>query len=214
MSEIDKRAQEEYGIPQTVLMENAGRSTAEVIMDDFPSLRREKIACFCGKGNNGGDGFVAGRHLAGKDPERLTVYVMDPGDIKSSAALDNLKMIRKMDLDIRPMEDFLRPSGKETDFTIAVDSIFGTGFKGDLPEECAQASRILKTCKMRIYAIDVPSGLDATTGAASKDCFKASKTITFGLPKQGFYAGRGPDFCGEVVIRDIGFPEELLEEYQ
>jgi len=213
MAEIDRKAQEDYGIPQIVLMENAGRSVAEVILCELGSLENERIVIFCGKGNNGGDGFVLGRYLANKSPEHLTVYVTDIENIRPGAAYDNFEIIRKKGLEILPMRDFLPLEEATGDFTVAVDSIFGTGFRGELPEECATLGRILNSSGIKLYAVDVPSGLDATTGAVSRDCFKAYKTITFGLPKQGFFVKDGPDVCGEVIIKDIGFPSALLKPY-
>lgn len=212
MSEIDRKAQEDYGIGQIVLMENAGRSAADIIISDSDPFRNERVAVFCGKGNNGGDGFVVGRYLANASPARLTIYVSDAENIKPGAALDNFEIIRKIGLDIRPIRDFLEKE-ESADLTIGIDAIFGTGFRGELPEEYALIARQLNSSDARMYAIDVPSGLDATTGTASKDCFRARKTITFGLPKQGFYLGDGPDICGEVIVRDIGFPRALLEPY-
>ena len=213
MAEIDRKAQEDYGIPQIVLMENAGRSASEVILKDLPLIENERIACFCGKGNNGGDGFVVARYLSNKNPKHITVYVLDEENVKGGAARDNLRIIRKMGLDIRPVEDFLNKAAAVEDLSVAVDAIFGTGFKGGLPEECAALARLLNTSGAKLYALDVPSGLDATTGTVADDCFRACKTVTFGLPKQGFYAGNGPEVCGEIIVKDIGFPKALLEPY-
>jgi NAD(P)H-hydrate epimerase len=211
MAEIDRRAQEEYGISQQVLMENAGRSVAELIIADSGDVAGERIAVFCGKGNNGGDGFVAARYLADAKPARLTVYVLDAEGIRPGAALDNFRAARDSGLDIRSLSGFDYFS--EGPFTIMIDAIFGTGFKGELGDEHKRIARDLKNAAVRSYAVDVPSGLNATTGKASKDCFKADKTITFGLPKRGFFMDDGPDVCGEVVVAAIGFPRELLEEY-
>jgi NAD(P)H-hydrate epimerase len=213
MSEIDKKAQEDYGIAQIVLMENAGRSAADVVLADLHPLKNERIAIFCGKGNNGGDGFVVGRYLANESPAALTVYVTDIENIRQGAARDNFKIIRKMGIDIRLLEDFLRTGVRETDYTVGIDSIFGTGFRGELPAGHAALGRYLNDSGMKLYAIDVPSGLDATTGTASRDCVRVQKTITFGLPKQGFFAGDGPDVCGEIIAKNIGFPSALLEPY-
>ncbi|MFH1552093.1 MAG: NAD(P)H-hydrate epimerase [Candidatus Omnitrophota bacterium] len=213
MARIDLQAQEDYGISQAVLMENAGRSAAEVILADLPQVRGAKIAIFCGKGNNGGDGFVLGRYLANESLERLTVFVMDADNVRQGAAYDNFKIIQKMGIEIRPMKDFLLGENPSGDFTVGVDSIFGTGFRGELPEECAAVARLLNSYGIRLYAIDVPSGLDATTGTVSKDCFRAFKTVTFGLPKQGFYVKDGPAVCGEIIVKDIGFPRALLQPY-
>ncbi|MGD2279513.1 MAG: NAD(P)H-hydrate epimerase [Candidatus Omnitrophota bacterium] len=213
MSEIDRRAQEEYGIPQAVLMENAGRAVAEAILSETPSIKDEKIACFCGKGNNGGDGFVLARLLAKELPARLTVYVSGAEKMKEGAARDNFLAAKEMKIEIKPFKDFLSPGTGPDEYTISVDAIFGTGFKGELPEEYKALGKALNASSLKKYAVDIPSGLDSTTGIASEDCLRADKTITFGLSKQGFFLENGPKVCGEIIIRNVGFPEMLLNEY-
>jgi len=216
MAEIDKKAQEDYGISQQVLMENAGRFASEVILAECHLIEREKIAIFCGKGNNGGDGFVVARYLANESPEKLVVYVANIENIAQGAARDNFEIIRNMGLDIRSMKDFISAEEKGRDFTLGIDAIFGTGFKGELPEEYAAVGRIFNssvTNVTRRYAIDVPSGLDATTGKASIDCLKVHKTISFALPKQGFFVKDGPLVCGQITVKNIGFPAALLRPY-
>ncbi len=214
MAEIDSRAQEEYGISQFFLMENAGRSVADVILEDTASITDEKILIICGRGNNGGDGFVVARILAEKSPRRLTVFASSPETIKQGSAFDNFKAVRDMGIEINPAEK-LASEGSGTDgYTISVDALFGTGFKGQMPEEYASLGRMLNSSNMKRYAVDIPSGLDSTTGAAAENCFKADKTITFGLPKKGFYIEKGPEVCGEIIVKEIGFPPELLKEYE
>ena len=213
MAEIDREAQEIYGISQIVLMENAGRSAAEVILAENCPLKNERIAIFCGKGNNGGDGFVVARYIANRSPGSLTVYAADMENIRTGAPRDNFNIIRKIGINIRPITDFLEGERPSAFPTIGVDAIFGTGFRGELPEEYAAISSALIDLNIRTYAIDVPSGLNATTGTASKGCFKSLKTITFAMPKQGFFVKDGPDFCGEIVVKDIGFPVPLMAPY-
>ncbi|MGB2601284.1 MAG: NAD(P)H-hydrate epimerase [Candidatus Omnitrophota bacterium] len=210
MAEIDRKAQEEYGIAQVDLMENAGRSVAEEILSDFGSLREEKVAVLCGKGNNGGDGFVIARHLAEKEPQCLGVYITDPEGVRKGSALDNLQLIRGKKIDIRSMNEFVQ---EEESFTLVIDAIFGTGFKGELTEELKRIAKKVTSSSARVYAVDIPSGLNSTTGKASESSFKADKTVTFGLPKTGFYLEDGPALCGQIIVKDIGFPKVLLEEY-
>ncbi|MBD3425961.1 MAG: NAD(P)H-hydrate epimerase [Candidatus Omnitrophica bacterium] len=210
MSEIDRKAREEYGITQSFLMENAGRSVAEeVLADNYPTGSR-KIALLCGKGNNGGDGFVAARYLTEKIPGELTVYITDRSSVKEGAALDNLKKILDMGISVKPFDKFIVADNSPT---IVVDSIFGTGFKGDLRPEIRKVSEMVNNGPVKVYAVDVPSGLDATTGKAASGCFRADKTVTFGLAKKGFFLQDGPEVCGQVVVKDIGFPQSLLREY-
>ncbi|MBL7072431.1 MAG: NAD(P)H-hydrate epimerase [Candidatus Omnitrophica bacterium] len=213
MSEIDRKAQEVYGIPQASLMENAGRSVAEEIIKDFVSIEKESIAIFSGGGNNGGDGFVTARYLFEKSPCKLAIYTVSNDPPKSGAARDNFTRAKKAGLEIRPLKDFLSLDENDIGFTIGIDALFGTGFKGDLPEECKSLGKKLNSSNIKIYAVDIPSGLDATSGRAGKNTPKAVKTITFGLPKQGFFLEKGPDLSGEIIIKDIGFPKELIKQY-
>ena len=213
MAEIDSRAQKEYGIPQSSLMESAGRAVADVILEDTPSITSEKILIVCGRGNNGGDGFVVARILAERSPRRLTVFASSPETIKQGSAFDNFKAAREAGIEIYPVEKFASEVSGADGYTISVDALFGTGFKGEMPEEYASLGRMLNSSNMKRYAVDIPSGLDSTTGAAAENCFKADKTITFGLPKKGFYIEKGPDLSGEIIVKRIGFPPELLREY-
>jgi hydroxyethylthiazole kinase-like uncharacterized protein yjeF len=207
MAEIDRKAQEIYGIPQKTLMEDAGTAVFQTILSDTPNIKNEKIAILCGKGNNGGDGFVIARKLAEKYPQRLIVFVVDKNNIREGSSLDNFKIIQDLGVDIRKIEDFLL----DEDFTVLIDAIFGTGFKGSLPESISSIGEKVNSLTCKKFAVDIPSGLDATTGKASKNSLKSDKTITFGLSKYGFYIEDGPDLCGEVIVEEIGFPEDLLK---
>lgn len=213
MSEIDRKAQEVYGIPQAFLMENAGRSVAEEIIKDVVSIGKESIAIFAGRGNNGGDGFVAGRYLSEKIPRELVIYTVSNDPPKGGAALENFTRAKESGLIIRPVKDFLSLDENDRSFTIGIDAVFGTGFKGNLPEECESLGKKLNSSNIKIYAVDIPSGLDATSGSAGENVPKAEKTITFGLSKQGFFLKAGSTLCGEILIKDIGFPKKLLKQY-
>ncbi len=214
MAEIDERAQDEYGVSQELLMEHAGRSVAETLLSDSSDIKNENILIFCGKGNNGGDGFVLARHLAEAGNNNIMIYVIDIENIKNGAACDNFLKIKEMGLDIRSLHDFEVMSKEVLKVTIVVDSIFGTGFKGELPDEITLIWEYFNAIDIKRYAVDVPSGLNASTGEASKSCFRANRTISFGLPKKGFYLNDGPKVCGEVVVVDIGLPKELLAQYR
>ncbi|MFH1837439.1 MAG: NAD(P)H-hydrate epimerase [Candidatus Omnitrophota bacterium] len=214
MAEIDKIAQEEYGISQFLLMENAGRAVAEAILDDLHTLNLEKIAIFCGKGNNGGDGFVTARYLKEKHPKELVVFTLYDGQMKDGAARDNYLLAEKMGVKIQTIETFLSLAEKRNNFTIGVDAVFGTGFKGELSARYKDIFSSINSANMKMYAVDIPSGLDATTGDADDDSIKANKTITFELPKKGFFLYKGPLFSGEIEIKDIGFPKSLIMRYQ
>lgn len=209
MTEIDKRAQEEFGIPQDLLMENAGRAVAETILEDDVVITEQSIAVLCGKGNNGGDGYVAARYLHNHTPKSLVIFTQREKEIRGGAALRNFEAAAKMGIEMLSNEMF-----KPDDFTIVVDAVFGTGFRGELSDEVAKISELVNNSEAKVYAVDIPSGLNATTGAAARGSFKANVTISFGLPKKGFYEKEGPCLCGDVIVKNIGFPCELLEQYQ
>jgi len=210
MAEIDRRAQEDLGVPQERLMENAGRAVFEEILKSsggsFPAGK--KTAFVCGKGNNGGDAFVAARYAEEYAPGTAVVFVPDVAAIKQGAALDNYKKLLGMGVEMRPLTGFTGAGYK-----VIVDGILGTGFSGELREPLSSVCAKINSSGALVVSVDVPSGLDATTGKASASCVKAHVTVTFGLPKTGFYRQDGPGFCGDIVVADIGFPKTLIDEY-
>ncbi|MBD3379251.1 MAG: NAD(P)H-hydrate epimerase [Candidatus Omnitrophica bacterium] len=209
MAEIDRIAQEEYGIPQISLMENAGRAVYAEILKALEGEYIENIYILCGKGNNGGDGFVAARHLYGSFGEKVRVYAVDAEGMKEGAARKNMERASSL-IHILPAENFL---DEDIHQSVLVDALFGTGFTGEVRGISSGVIDKINAPGCPVFSVDVPSGLDATTGKASKHCVKASKTITFGLPKKGFYENEGPEKCGKIVVADIGFPKELLDKY-
>lgn len=210
--EIDILAQTKFSIPSIVLMENAGSVACEEVLKSIDNNLSKKISIFSGKGNNGGDGFVAARHLKSRGAN-VDVYLLGKiKDVKKPDPLTNLKIIRKMGIrvteliDIKSVKKLKRRFGCD----VIVDAIFGTGFSGKLPEHMAVLVNFLNRTGIPIFSLDVPSGLDATTGRVLDTCIKATKTITFGLPKTGFMKSDGPAFTGEVLVRNITYPQSLL----
>lgn len=216
MQEIDRAAQEEHNIPGITLMENAGRAAADCALDMLrphgAPANGKKVSIFCGKGNNGGDGFVIARLLmeAGVD---VTVYTLCGANRLKTDPLTNFNLLRDMKADVVTLGpgdiEQTRDALREAD--LIIDAIFGTGFKGNPDDLTASVIRAINSSGRKVLAIDVPSGLDATTGTRGTECVKADRTITFGLPKTGFFEAEGPDNTGRLVVRNIGFPETLLE---
>lgn len=193
---FDLYAQEKLGIPSLLLMENAGRSVAEEALKMLG--KRKKVAVVCGVGNNGGDGFVAARHLlnAGK---KVQVYIIgDEAKIKADPKT-NLEILCKMGSE--PANE-IRGSFRNTDLTI--DALFGIGLNSDVREPYASVIALMNSSGKPILAVDVPSGLDADTGRIFGAAVKASRTVTFVAAKKGFYKADGPRCCGKVIVRDIG----------
>jgi NAD(P)H-hydrate epimerase len=214
MSKIDIRAQEEYMIPSIVLMENAGKAVAEAVMREPGVGKSTRICILCGKGNNGGDGFVACRYLMYKGYEAVNLYITSPDKVKKGAAAVNLEILRRSGARITYASELdITPSTFLGSYDVFVDAIFGTGFRGELPAELVRIGEFLETTAKKVFAVDIPTGLDPDSGKASRGCIKAYRTVTFGLHKKGFFEEDGPGRCGDIILADIGFPPELLKEY-
>jgi hydroxyethylthiazole kinase-like uncharacterized protein yjeF len=207
MQEIDRKAIEEIKIPGLTLMENAGRGTYETIVDYYGDAKSKTVAVFCGKGNNGGDGFVVARFLAQNGAKVLVFLLGNKPDIKGDAAA-NLAKAEKMGIPIRQLSDpgLIEIPG---DTWLVVDAIFGTGFEGDIKEPIAAIINKINTAKTIIVAVDCPSGLDGACGRVSNPTVKANLTVTFGLPKIGQALYPGKAYCGNLEVIDIGFPSGL-----
>ena len=196
MREVDRLTTERYGIPSLTLMENAGRSVAEFIGRRFPHLERRRVIVLCGKGNNGGDGFVAARHLREKGASVSTYLFADPGEVKGDAAanLDRWRQVAGELHAVRTAEEWQRSKQALRSADVIVDALLGTGVRGKveglLAEVIADVNghRALQT----VIAVDIPSGLSADTGEFAPVCVQADHTVTFTAPKMGMVLRKGP----------------------
>lgn len=205
--EIDRRAVQECGLTSLVLMENAGRGAVDIL--ERLQIAGPVLIC-CGRGNNGGDGLVMARHL---DLRNYSVRVALWGeDAKLSAdAAANLRTLQQCDVSIarNPDSTALAELLREVDWI--VDALFGTGFRGPLRPPFDDVIQQLNKTPARRFAVDIPSGLDANTGAAAAPTFRADHTVTFVAPKLGFTQPSARPFLGEVHVTDIGAPRRLIE---
>lgn len=199
---IDRLAQERFGIPSIVLMENAGRAVAEEVLAELSLRKNRKVLIVCGHGNNAGDGFVAGRHLINRGVDTEIVLIGGFRALKGDALI-NEKILKAMKARIRPLKNFAVFKEKINRAGLIVDAIFGIGIKGEPREPYKTAIDLINSSGVRVVAVDVPSGLDATTGKIPGVAIKAAKTVTFVFPKTGFIKNHGPLCCGKVVVRDI-----------
>lgn len=215
MREMDLEATNRYSIPGLILMENAGLSIVQVIIDRFfkDRVQGKKVFIIAGPGNNGGDGFVVGRHLfnRGVDVEFLITTV--PEYYRGDAAV-NFKIIHDMGLPCQVLNpdniQDLSAVMKKSD--LIVDALFGTGFKGVAKEPLASLIRVVNESGKPVLAVDIPSGLEADTGQAAGECIYASVTVTMGMSKIGLHLEPGVQYAGDVVVGDISFPPELKSE--
>ncbi|MFH1387653.1 MAG: NAD(P)H-hydrate epimerase [bacterium] len=205
MAELDRHAIKDLKIPSLTLMENAGRAVADEVCK-IPEIH--KILVVCGKGNNGGDGFVAARYLAERGYEVEVVLIGNRDEVKHDPKV-NIEQLKKLEAN----NPTLKCGEYTPDFSlglqakdIIVDSLFGIGLKTELKPPYIDIINQLNSTGKPIIAVDVPSGLDATTGKVLGAAIKATKTVTFAAAKTGFYKEEGPAHTGEVVVVDIGIP--------
>ncbi|MCL4436969.1 MAG: NAD(P)H-hydrate epimerase [Thaumarchaeota archaeon] len=211
MERIDANS-EKLGVPRILLMENAGRAIAEHLKNHFKTLAGKKIVVVAGTGNNGGDGFVAARHLAGYGA-KITVILLGL-DVKTSEAATNWRALKSMTKTVRLIarsdagfEEELERSILDAD--IVVDAIFGTGIKGLLKPPQSTAIDLINRSKAYAVAVDIPSGLDPLTGEVHDRAVAADTTVTFHRVKTGLL--KRSDLTGEVILAPIGVPPEAEE---
>ncbi len=214
---LDEKAIGKYGVPSIALMENAGRAVAGEVLKSLRNKKNSRVCVFCGLGNNAGDGFVAARHLMNAGVKTDIFLVGQAKKLKNDAAV-NCRILKRMNCLIRLVGANGRlsrqrrgsPLRELTKADIIVDAIFGVGLNRDIKEPFAGIIAMLNRSKKRIVSVDIPSGLDGTTGKIHGVCIRAAKTITFSLLKKGFLKGDGPKHTGRVVVVDIGIPKKIL----
>lgn len=211
MKKIDTWAMNELGIPSAVLMENAGRGCVDVLDNYFP-LEDLRVLIICGKGNNGGDGFVIGRHLRNRGALVKIVLLGKVNELQGDALL-NFDLAKKAKLDIYPTARFGNLDNVYRAFSprVIVDGIFGTGFSGMPKGIHYQAIELINSTEAFVLSIDIPSGVNGDDGQFKKTCVIADATATMCLPKRGNYLFPGRAFCGDLYTIDIGIPYSLVD---
>lgn len=202
--EMDRHAIQQWGLSAACLMELAGARAADAIHERFP-VSGAKVVVACGPGNNGGDGFVAARHLALKGAD-VKVLRVDPPRILSPESAQNLAILERMELPIHEISDMEALSIAAhwcAQADILVDALFGVGLTRAPSGLFAEVIRIFNDCDGIRAALDIPSGLDADSGNPLGETVRADLTVTFGAPKIGLYAAPGFEWCGETVVADI-----------
>lgn len=206
MRRIDRIAIEERGMPVQELMEAAGRAAAQAVCAAHPEPGRAVV--LCGKGNNGGDGLVAARCLH-QYGWRVDVVIVEEGF--TGAAAEARQRVPSP-VRIIPWES-LGDNGSEllAACDVAVDALLGTGARGAPRPPTSDMIAALNSARVPVVAIDIPSGLDADSGDGAH-AVRAGMTVAIGLPKLGLLAGDGPEVSGRVIVENIGFATDLLED--
>jgi hydroxyethylthiazole kinase-like uncharacterized protein yjeF len=223
--ELDLIAEKEYSIPTLLLMENAGRMISENALKIIAEKEFENVVIIAGKGNNGGDGFCAAKHIKNqrKKTDIKIIILEDEKKIKGDA-LVNFQIVKKMGIpvvQIRESDELKNILPKEG---IVIDAIFGTGLSKDIEDKFilniideinlwkeADEEKKDKDKKRFVVAVDIPSGLDSNQGVPRPKAVKADMTITFAPAKVGLFTGDSAKFTGKIIIEDIGIPVELWE---
>lgn len=204
--DVDRRAIGEYGIPGVVLMENAGRNAAGLLMSLGVTGR---VVICAGKGNNGGDGFVIARHLENAGVDVRVLMCVPPSELTGDAATNYRVLERaKTPIDAPPVDwDFELERAEWI-----VDALLGTGTQGKIREPYTTVIDAINRAGKKVFAIDLPSGMDCDTGQPLGCCVRANQTATFVARKPGFDAEGTSEWTGDVYVIDIGVPHRLLHE--
>lgn len=204
---LDEKARLQWGLPTLILMENAGRGVAEEVLKLIGKGAGRKIALFCGRGNNGGDGFVAVRHLLahGLKPD---IYLAGKKDAVEAEAGVNLDIILRMKQKVTEVREGNLVLVKKAlpGYSLIIDALLGVGLRGEVRGIIKDIIQLINAGTAYTIAVDLPSGLDADTGRILGCCVRADMTVTFAAGKQGMAAGDGPNVCGTIVVKNLGVP--------
>jgi ADP-dependent NAD(P)H-hydrate dehydratase / NAD(P)H-hydrate epimerase len=213
MQEMDRYTIEKFGIPGRVLMENAGRGAVDFFMEACAPTPDSRVAVVAGRGNNGGDGWVMARYLMEKQIP-VTVFLLTARDRVTGDARTNMDLVDKLlpyfpDCAVVEIPDdaaLAREKTRLAHHDLFVDAIFGTGLNSDVRGIFKEVIQCINQTKKPVFAVDIPSGLNADTGAVCGVCIKATATATFAFAKTGHLLYPGNEHTGSLRVIDIGIP--------
>jgi len=216
MREADRRTIEDIGIPSIVLMENAGRQSVAAMEAAFEDLAMSHVAVVCGRGSNGGDGFVVARTLVQRGVDATVFLLASVSEVRGDARA-NLEVLGRIGVSV---VEITNAQEWELNFTqvsesdLVVDAILGTGFRGRLTGLLETVVADLNALGVPIVSIDLPTGLSADTQVIDGPAIEASMTVTLGAPKIPLVLPPADTHAGDLVIADIGIPLPLFEELE
>lgn len=214
MREADRRTIEDIGIPSIVLMENAGRQSVAAMEAAFDDLAASRVAVVCGRGNNGGDGFVVARTLVQRGVETSVFLLGSVAEVRGDARA-NLEVLGRLGMtvvEITNAQEWELNFTQVSDCNLVVDAILGTGFRGKLSGLLETVVADLNALGVPIVAIDLPTGISADSADVEGPAIEASMTVTLGAPKIPLVLPPGDTHAGDLVIADIGIPLPLFDE--
>ena len=205
MYQIENKGHD-MGFLKKFMMENAGATSVRRLVDKLGNVESKNILIFVGLGNNGGDGLVMARHLAGYGAKVSVMLLGTPDKIKTEESNWNWSILQKM-----PSVKLMSGDSFDFDFKpdVIIDGIFGTGISGEIREPYASAINYINQTDCYKFAVDVPSGLNPQTGATANIFTKCDMTVTFHKMKQGI--PKRKDLTGELYVEKIGIPPEAGE---
>lgn len=210
MRNLDKTAIEKFGIPQEILMENAGEAVYFVIHQEF-GIKNRKFVVFCGIGNNGGDGLVAARKIHSNGGE-VKVYLLGDADKFNGSAKTNWQIISKLPIKVTNFDSIESIKNEVLECDAIVDAVFGTGLTRDVGGKYQEAIHLINQSGKPVFGVDIPSGINGDTGQIMGVAVRSDYTVTFGLPKRGNMLYPGYEHCGKLYVTHISFPPSLYDQ--
>jgi hydroxyethylthiazole kinase-like uncharacterized protein yjeF len=216
MREADRRTIDEIGIPSIVLMENAGRQAVAAIEASFEDLTTSHVGVLCGRGNNGGDGFVVARTLVQRGVETSVFLLGSVADVRGDART-NLEVLGRIGLtvvEISNAQEWELHFSEISRCELLVDAILGTGFHGQLSGMLETVVADINGLGVPVIAIDLPTGLSADSADVEGEAIEASMTVTLAAPKIPLVLPPADSHSGDLVIADIGIPLPVLDDVE
>jgi ADP-dependent NAD(P)H-hydrate dehydratase / NAD(P)H-hydrate epimerase len=211
---VDDYAINRLKIPGIVLMENASREIFEIVQSAAKHLATRKVGFFCGKGNNGGDGFAAARHFSNAGYEVIVIYLGSENEMSTDCRI-NFNILKKISSEVKNIQiKNYRSSSSLVNLKncdLIFDALLGSGVEGKLREPYPTIINYLNKIDVYKIAVDIPTGVNSETGSAEM-AFRADLTVTLGDFKKGLFIGDGAYFSGKVEKGTIGIPDELFRK--
>ena len=212
MRNIDRRTIERFGVPSIVLMENAALAVVDAIFERYPNS--DRVALLCGTGANGGDGFAVARHLENRGVVPVILIAGDRTAIRGDANT-NLVICERLGIPIYEIGDGTDVEtvlAHAADADLIVDALFGTGLNRAPAGIQAEAIRAIAELRIPVLAVDLPSGLSASSHEPFDPCVQAEVTVTFAAPKLCHVFEPAALYCGEVIVADISIPDAAIDD--